>query len=205
MRDAGQAGPVHPIELESFRLIDERVDLGGLPPGPRAVVARVIHASADLEYASTVSVDEAAVEAGVSALASEAPVLCDVQMVRHGITGAAGLCYLDEVPAPAARGATRAAAAMAVAARRHPSGAVVAVGCAPTALREVIRLAAEEGFDPALVVAMPVGFVGAADAKAELRASPLASISNVGDKGGSAVTAAAVNALARLAREALPR
>ena len=75
------------------------------------------------------------------------------------------------------------------------------VGCAPTALDEVLRLAADGAFRPAVVVGLPVGFVGAAEAKAALRASGLPAVSNVGEKGGSAVAAAAVNAMWRLARQ----
>ena len=88
---------------------------------------------------------------------------------------------------------------MRVAAARWPDGAVVVVGNAPTALFEVVRLAAAGDFRPALVIGLPVGFVGAADAKAALRASGLPSVSNVGERGGSAVAAAALNALWRLA------
>jgi precorrin-8X/cobalt-precorrin-8 methylmutase len=187
---------VHPIEAESYRILAGRVDLGRFGPLTAAVVARVIHASADLDYAETMVGDEAALEAGVAALAAGAPVVVDVEMVRHGITGVEARCYLPE-DAPA--GTTRSAAGMAAAARRHPVGAVVVVGCAPTALDEVVRLHQAGRFSPALVVGLPVGFVGAAEAKARLRTSGLPALSNVGEKGGSAVAAAAVNALVRLA------
>jgi precorrin-8X/cobalt-precorrin-8 methylmutase len=89
---------------------------------------------------------------------------------------------------------------MAVAARRHPVGAVVIVGCAPTALVEALRIAAEGDFAPALVVGLPVGFVGAADAKVAARASGLHTITNIGEKGGSAVAAAALNSIVGLSR-----
>jgi precorrin-8X/cobalt-precorrin-8 methylmutase len=89
---------------------------------------------------------------------------------------------------------------MVAAAEAHPEGAVVVVGCAPTALDEVVRLHAAGRFSPALVIGVPVGFVGAAESKARLRASGLPAITNVGEKGGSAVAAAALNALVRLAR-----
>jgi precorrin-8X/cobalt-precorrin-8 methylmutase len=190
----------HPIEIESYRLLDQRVDLSHLAPPVRAVVARVIHASADTEYARTMVLDEPAVLAGVEAVRAGAPVVTDVEMVRHGITGAEAVCYLDEIAATPATGTTRSARAMALAARRHPTGAVLAVGCAPTALLEAVRMATEEEFMPALVVGLPVGFVGAADAKAAARASGLPTITNVGEHGGSAVAAAAVNAIIRLAR-----
>ena len=93
----------------------------------------------------------------------------------------------------------RSAAAMRVAAGRHPTGAVVVVGCAPTALVEAVRLALDGTWAPAVVVGLPVGFVGAAEAKRLVRESGLPSITNVGEKGGSAVAAAVVNALGRLA------
>ena len=188
---------VHPIEAESYRILAERVDLSAFGPVAAAVVARVIHASADVDYATTMVVDEAAAAAGVAALRAGAPVVVDVEMVRHGITGADARCYL---PAGAQPGTTRSAAGMAAAAEAHPHGAVVVVGCAPTALEEVVRLHDAGRFTPALVIGMPVGFVGAAESKERLRASGLPAISNIGEKGGSAVAAAALNALVRLAR-----
>lgn len=190
----------HPIEADSYAILRRRIDLSHLEPGCRAVVERIIHASADLDYARSLILDETAVKAGIDALRAGAAVLCDVEMVRAGIgPGPATVCCLPETVAEGER--TRSAAAMALAARRHPDGAVVVVGCAPTALVEAVRLAAAGRFRPALVIGLPVGFVGAAESKALLRASSLPSISNVGEKGGSAVAAAAVNALWRLARE----
>jgi precorrin-8X/cobalt-precorrin-8 methylmutase len=194
---------IHPIESESYRILESRVDLSHLGPGPRAVVERVIHASADPEYATSMVVDDAAVDAGVRALHAGASVLCDVEMVRHGIRGVMAECHLaddacadDDAGEPAS---TRAALGMRAAAVRHPTGAIVVVGCAPTALDEVLNLAHTGAFIPGLVVGLPVGFVGAADSKARLRASALPAITNVGEKGGSAVAAAAVNALVRFA------
>ena len=187
---------VHPIEAESYRILAGRVDLSRFGPLAAAVVARVIHASADLEYADSMVVDEAAVQAGLAAVAGGAPVIADVEMVRHGITGVDSRCYLP----PAAEGTTRTAAGIAAAAADHPQGAVVVVGCAPTALDEVVRLHQADRFHPALVIGMPVGFVGAAESKERLRTSGLAAISNIGEKGGSAVAAAALNAIVRLSR-----
>jgi precorrin isomerase len=190
----------HPIEVESYRILAERVDLSRFGPLAGTVVARVIHASADLEYAETMVVDELAVEAGMAALGSGAPVIADVEMVRHGISALTARCYLDRVPAaPAAPDGTRTAAAMRIAAAEHQREAVVVVGCAPTALAEALRLVDAGAWKPALVIGLPVGFVGAAEAKEALRRARIPSISNVGEKGGSAVAAAAVNALARLA------
>jgi precorrin-8X/cobalt-precorrin-8 methylmutase len=188
---------IHPIEAESFRILEARVDLSHLGPASRAVVERVIHASADLEYATSMRVDDAAVDVGVRAVRAGAPVLCDVEMVRQGIHGIDAECHL---PATGdAAGTTRSALGMRAAAARHPAGPIVVVGCAPTALDEAVGLAERGAFAPALVVGLPVGFVGARESKARLRASGLPAISNFGEKGGSAVAAAAVNALVRLA------
>ena len=181
---------VHPIEAESYQIMAGRIDLSGLDAGRRAVVERVIHASADLDYAQTMRFGEGAVEAALDALNAGAPVITDVEMVRAGIPGA--VCHL---PAAADSTLTRAAAGMREAARCSPHGAVVVVGCAPTALVEAIDLE----WEPAVIVGLPVGFVGAAESKALARASRHRTITNVGEKGGSAVAAAAVNALRRLA------
>jgi precorrin-8X/cobalt-precorrin-8 methylmutase len=198
--------PVHPIEAESYRILAERVDLDRWLPLSRAVVARVIHAAADVGYADTLVVDEAACAAGVAALRSGAPVVSDVDMVAVATRRAGTVSLLSEGRRRAARDRaaepdlTISAAAMRVAAERWPRGAVVAVGNAPTALAEVVALAAAGRFAPALVIGLPVGFVGAAEAKEALRASGLPAVSNVGERGGSAVAAAALNALWRLSQ-----
>lgn len=190
----------HAIEAESYRILRERVSLGHLAPAARAVVERVIHASADLDYAHSLVVSPGAAEAGVEALRAGAPVIADVEMVRAGITGVAAHCYLADADADAGAGLTRSAAAMRLAARRHPEGAVVVVGCAPTALVEAVELVQAGTFRPALLVGLPVGFVGAVESKALARACATPSITNVGEKGGSSVAAAALNALVRLHR-----
>jgi precorrin-8X/cobalt-precorrin-8 methylmutase len=193
---------VHPIEAESYRILEARVDLSGWPPGPRAVVARVVHATADVDFAATMVATEDAVAAGVAALRAGAVVVTDVEMTRSAITGTSVVCYLAEAGAAATSGgdgATRSAAAMRLAAARHPAGAVFAVGCAPTALAELVRLASAGLVAPALVVGLPVGFVGAAEAKEALLRSGLPAVANRGEKGGSAAAGAAVNALVRLA------
>ncbi|MGW4155735.1 precorrin-8X methylmutase [Micromonospora chersina] len=187
---------VHPIEAESYRILRDRVDLSHLPPLTRAVTERVVHASADLDYVTDLVCDETGLAAGVAALRAGAPIVTDVWMVAAGITRAGReiVCPVAE-PAAAelgrAAGVTRSAAAVRIAYDRVGPGALWVVGCAPTALVELIGLDAA----PALVVGLPVGFVGAAESKAALRASGLPAVSNVGEKGGSAVAAAALNAL----------
>jgi precorrin isomerase/sirohydrochlorin ferrochelatase len=194
----------HPIELESYRILADRVDLAGWAPGPAAVAARIVHATADPALLDSLVVSEQAVEAGAEALGRGAPVLCDVEMVRSGIGG--GICLLAEVGRDARP--TRSAAAMALAMARHPRGAVVVVGCAPTALTEVNRGIADGSFRPALVVGVPVGFVGAAQSKEELlRAAETTGVPVIvlrGERGGAAIAAAALNAIERLTRKSLP-
>jgi precorrin isomerase/sirohydrochlorin ferrochelatase len=198
---ASTPSTAHPIEAESYRILAARVDLSAWAAGPAAVAARVVHATAEPGLLGSLVVDQAAVDAGVAALRSGAPVLCDVEMVRAGISGARAVCLLGDVdgigPYP-----SRSAAAMSRAAARHPDGAVVVVGCAPTALAEVNRLLARGSFRPALVVGVPVGFVGAAESTEALLAAAAAAgvpaIALRGERGGAAVAAAVVNALVRL-------
>lgn len=180
---------MHPIEQESFAILRSRVDTSHLPPLTRAVVERVVHSSADPAYVDDLVVDEDALRAGHRALAGGAPVVADVQMVAAGITSREVVCRVRE--ARASQGLTRSAAAVRRAYDEVGPGAVWVVGCAPTALFEVLTL----GVEPALVIGLPVGFVGAAESKAALRASGLPQLSNVSEKGGSAVAAAALNAL----------
>ena len=180
---------IHPIETESFAVLRSRVDLSHLPPLTRAVTERVIHSSADLGYATDLVTDEAALRQAQQALRAGAPVVADVQMVAAGITTRDVVCRVREARATA--GLTRSAAAVRMAYDEVGPGAVWVVGCAPTALFELLELDAR----PALVIGLPVGFVGAAESKAALRESGLPAVSNVSEKGGSAVASAALNAL----------
>jgi precorrin-8X/cobalt-precorrin-8 methylmutase len=183
---------VHPIEQESYRILRSRLDTSALPHLTRAVVERVIHSSADLDYATDLVTDEEQLRAAHGALhrpALPAPVVTDVEMVASGITRRETVCRLQD--AKSSPELTRSAHAVRLAYEQVGPGAVWVVGCAPTALFELIGL----GVSPALVIGMPVGFVGAAESKAALRASGLPAVSNISEKGGSAVAAAALNAL----------
>ena len=185
---------VHPIERESYRILREMVDLSHLGPLGRAVAERVVHASADPEYATSLVLDEPALRGGLDALSRDAPIVTDVHMVAAGITARETLCLVSD---PRARdlseelGITRSAAGFRIAAGEVGSEAVWVVGNAPTALFELL----ETDTSPALVVGLPVGFVGAAESKGALLRSDLPGIANRGPKGGSAVAAAALNAL----------
>jgi precorrin-8X/cobalt-precorrin-8 methylmutase len=198
--DADAPGSVHPIEAESYRRLAARIDLSHLPPGPRAIIERVIHATADLEFADSLRLTDGAVEAGLAALRQGCPVVADVEMVLAGIRAVGAECFLAEARATTEpSGLTLSARAIELAAIRYPDGALFVVGCAPTALERLLDLVEGGRLRPALVVGVPVGFVGAAESKERLRSfATLPSISNVGERGGSAVAAAVVNALARL-------
>jgi precorrin-8X/cobalt-precorrin-8 methylmutase len=179
---------------EAYRILRSRVDLSHLPPLTRAVTERVISASADLDYAADLVCDEETLAAAAAALAAGAPVVADGPMVAAGITGCVPICkFGDSLTARLARvtGIPRAAAAVRLAFSETGPGAVWVVASAPAALEEIIG----RGIEPALVIAMPAGFVGAAEAKELLRASGLPSVSNVSEKGGAAVAAAALDAL----------
>jgi precorrin-8X/cobalt-precorrin-8 methylmutase len=185
---------IHPIEKESYRTLREMVDLSHLGPLSRAVAERVIHASADLDYAESLVLDEAALESGISALRRGEPVVTDVGMVAAGITSRQTLCFVSDPRAQALSeqlGITRSAAGFRIAAEEVGNGAVWVVGNAPTALFELLGL----DVAPSLVIGLPVGFVGAAESKSALLHSGLPAVANRGPKGGSAVAAAALNAL----------
>jgi precorrin-8X/cobalt-precorrin-8 methylmutase len=199
--DDGQA-----IQRRSFEIIDRQLAAyGDFDPGVRGILRRIIHATADFSFARSLRVHPQAVAEGREALAAGRPVICDVTMVRAGLTKIHNeiLCGIDrrEVAATArAAGCTRAAAAMEFFVGRL-SGAIVVVGNAPTALGKVLDLARSGAARPALVIGLPVGLVGARESKAALLESDLVYITNVGARGGSPVAAAALNALAALGEE----
>jgi precorrin-8X/cobalt-precorrin-8 methylmutase len=196
---------------ESFALIERELGPHTLPPWAFAVVRRMIHASADFDFAQTLR-SSADFEAAIRlALRERVPIVTDTEMVRIGIRtaladvpGVTLACHLNdaETAAPAAANLTRSAAGIRVAARRHPS-AVVVIGNAPTAVEETLRLVDAEEWRPAAIIAMPVGFVGVEEAKDRLmRQARVPWLTCAGRKGGSAVTAAAVNALVEFLRDA---
>lgn len=190
------ARQVHPIEAESYRILRTRVDTAALPPYSRAVVERVVHTSADLGYVDDLACREADLERAARLLRDHVPVVVDAEMVAAGVTRYDTSCFLRHRRTrelAEATGLTRSAASVHVALTEVPPGAVWVVGNAPTFLSELLEHA--ESARPALVVGLPVGFVGAVEAKQALRESGLPSVSNHTEKGGSAVAAATVNAL----------
>jgi precorrin-8X/cobalt-precorrin-8 methylmutase len=197
---------VHPIEQESYRIMRSRVDFTRWSGGARDVVERMVHASADESFSESALVGERFVEAAVDALRSGAVAVCDSHMVVAGVPAVASRapvrCYLDRVgPTSASGGSTRSAEAIALAASDYPEGALWIIGNAPTALQRLLELNSTGALLPSAVVGLPVGYVGASEAKAALWDSSLRAVAltNTGRRGGSPVAAAALNALGRLA------
>jgi precorrin-8X/cobalt-precorrin-8 methylmutase len=189
-----------PLEAESYRILRSRLDLSGLPPLSRAVTERVIYATADFDYVTDLACDERALAAGLAALRRSAPVVADGPTVASGISGYPVICKAgDSLAARLSRTAniTVSAAAVRLAFSAAGPGAIWLVGSEPAALREIIARSVE----PALVIGVPAGFVGAAETKDALRRSGLPSLTNVSEKGGPAVAAAAFEALFRMASD----
>jgi precorrin-8X/cobalt-precorrin-8 methylmutase len=194
------------IYRESFATIRREADLWRFSGLMAELVVRLIHACGMVDIAGDIVASEGAAEAGREALRSGAPVICDVEMVRRGIITrmlpAANelVCEVgNEKTAALAKeiGNTRSAAGIELAAERI-NGAVVAIGNAPTALFHLLEMIDAGLAKPALIIGMPVGFVGAAESKHELAANPrgIPFVALTGRRGGSALAAAAVNALA---------
>lgn len=193
------------IYAQSFATIRAEADLSGLRPDEARVAVRIIHATGMIEVACDLRFHPDFTAAARQALLAGKPILCDSKMVANGITparlpsGNEVICTLDapETPGLARRiGNTRSAAALELWADRM-SGALVAIGNAPTALFRLLELLDAGAPRPAAVIGVPVGFVGAAESKAALAADGRVPFLIVqGRKGGSAMAAAAVNALA---------
>jgi precorrin-8X/cobalt-precorrin-8 methylmutase len=192
------------IYRQSFQIIRAEADLAGLDPVLERVVVRMIHACGMTDLPADVAASIGFGAAAEGAIAAGAPILCDTMMVASGVTRSRlpadndVVCTLGDpsVPELARRiGNTRTAAAMELW-RERLEGSVVVFGNAPTALFRLLEMVAEGAPRPAAVVGVPVGFVGAAESKDALAESDLEHLVVRGRRGGSAMAAAAVNALA---------
>ncbi|KPC52501.1 precorrin-8X methylmutase [Amantichitinum ursilacus] len=194
------------IYRRSFATIRAEADLGAIPPDLEKLAVRVIHACGMTDVVQDLAFSAGAGAAGRAALLAGAPILCDARMVAEGITRARlpahnpVICTLNqpEVPGLASElGNTRSAAALELW-RPHLAGSVVVIGNAPTALFYLLEMLDAGAPQPALILGFPVGFIGAAESKAALAADsrdvPFVVVQ--GRRGGSAMAAAAVNALA---------
>ncbi len=195
------------IYEKSFSMIRSESDLSQVPADLEKLVVRLIHSCGIPEIVADIEASPQAGAIGRAALAKGAPILCDAHMVAHGVTRSrlsannAVICTLRDPGVPdraRAIGNTRSAAALDLW-LPHLAGAIVAIGNAPTALFRLLELLDDGAPKPALILGFPVGFVGAAESKAELAANSrgVPFVTLHGRKGGSAIAAAAVNALAQ--------
>ncbi|MFD3352454.1 precorrin-8X methylmutase [Streptomyces fradiae] len=192
------------IYRQSFATIRAEADLAGLPADVSQVAVRMIHACGMVDLVRDLAYTPEVVSRARSALRSGAPILCDAQMVASGVTRKRlpadneVVCTLSDpsVPGLAAElGTTRSAAALELW-RDRLEGSVVAIGNAPTALFRLLEMVRDGAPRPAAVLGIPVGFIGAAESKDALAASDLDHIVVRGRRGGSAMAAAAINAIA---------
>lgn len=199
------------IEHDSFAIVDNEVGTHSYTDAQWNIVRRMIHATADFEFNGLARFHSQAVEAGLAAILAGAPIVADVEMICVGLSKprlshfAVNTHHFisdqDVIAQAKAENTTRAVQAMR---KAHKAGllegSIVAVGNAPTALLEVIRLINEENLKPALIVGMPVGFVSAAESKAELeQLVDVPWIITHGRKGGSTLVVSAIHALLALA------
>jgi precorrin-8X/cobalt-precorrin-8 methylmutase len=195
------------IEKKSFEIIESEVGSHQYNEIEWIIVRRVIHATADFDFAGKAKIifHKKAIESALNALRNRCSIVTDVDMVLAAISkksmtdlGLKAVCYIsDPTVAEQARtlGKTRSETAMRRAAK-DMDGGIVAVGNAPTALYEVIRMVREGTIKPALVVGIPVGFVSATESKEELvKMSDLPFITNIGRKGGSSAVSSIINAI----------
>ncbi|TKA95228.1 precorrin-8X methylmutase [Cereibacter changlensis] len=194
------------IYRQSFAMIRAEADLARFTPEEEIVAVRMIHAAGMVGLEAHVAFSPGMAIAARAALEAGAPILCDARMVSEGITRSrlpadnAVICTLHDPSVPELAKAmtnTRSAAALELW-RPHLAGAVVAIGNAPTALFHLLNMLEDPDCPrPAAIIGCPVGFVGAAESKAALmEAPPVPSLAVLGRLGGSAITVAAVNALA---------
>lgn len=199
------------IEHDSFAIVDSEAGAHAYTDAQWQIVRRMIHATADFEFNGLTRFHPQAVQAGLEAIAAGAPIVADVEMIGAGLSrprlahfGVQTHQFIsdaDVIAAAHAENTTRAVQAMRKAQRMGLlQGAIVAVGNAPTALLEVVRLIEDAALRPALIVGMPVGFVSAAESKeAAQRLEDIPWMVTAGRKGGSTLVVAAIHALLALA------
>lgn len=200
------------IEDASMQMIEDEIGVHSYAGGQWQIVRRIIHSTADFDFAAgnRVVFGGNAVDAGIAALKSGCDIVVDVSAVLGGLNkqnprdfGNRVICNIAEpriAETAKSNGWTRSQAAMRSAARQM-NGGIVAIGNAPTALLEVIRMVQEGATRPALIVGIPVGFISAAESKEKLsETTGVPFVTNVGRKGGSPAASAIINALYKLAR-----
>ena len=204
-RDAHATTP-HPIELESFRIINAGRDWSAIPEPERNILQRLVHTSGDFNIVDEVFISPGAIPAGIRALSQRVPIVTDVAMVQSGLRrslldrfGIDTVCTVHDEETnlmAEASGMTRSAAGIRRAWMRFGNNVILAIGDAPTAVEEAVRLVDAHQWRPHLIIALPVGFVGTEQSKEKLRRCvSVPRITNRGTRGGSPWAAAVVNAM----------
>ncbi len=195
------------IEADSMAIIDRALEEHTFTPQELNVVKRMIHTTGDVEYQHIISISPGAIDAGIAAIQAGCRIVTDTRMAFAGINKRALAnancaidCYIDHEQVfrmAKDTGTTRSMAAMEFAARHDVD--IFVIGNAPTALYRLGELIQETSIVPELIIAVPVGFVGAAESKEYIRTLAVPSISTIGTKGGSNVAASVMNALIYMA------
>ena len=199
----------HPILHQSFAQIDQEMGPHNLAPDEYAILRRIIHTTADFEFAERFQVTTGAIASGIQALQAGAPLVVDVGMVRQGCQSMVKQTFNNplwtavDLAVAAEPGKTRTETGLLKAWEQWPE-AIYVIGNAPTALQALCDRVVTTHCPPPLIVGVPVGFIGVLEAKQRLADLPVPQIRIDGRKGGSTVAAAIVNALLVLAWEALP-
>jgi len=213
VRDATNLAASTNMFKTSMEIIRQRIGdtLEKVPEAHVPIIERVVHTTADPEFAKLVVINEKAVEAGVAAIKSGAKIITDVKMVKAGINetrikrfGGRILTYVDDeraIKLAKQESTTRSAAAMRLAIKDGVDNSIIAIGNAPTAAFELAKAVKQGLAKPALIIATPVGYVGAAESKEEISTLPIPFVIIKGPKGGSALAVAVFNALLSMAKK----
>ena len=197
---------IHPIMEQSFAVIDQEIGQHNFTPAEYAIVRRVIHSTADFEFAQQIRFSEGAIASGIQALQNQTPIITDVGMVKQGIAGMVTKTFgnpliaaVEQAPA-ALPGKTRTETGLMQCFTQYPN-AIYVIGNAPTALLALCTQLQTSPIQPALVIGVPVGFISVIESKNALAKTSVPQIRVEGRKGGSPVAAAIINALLVLAWE----
>ena len=198
--------PIHPIMEQSFAVIDREMGEHHFTPAEYAIVRRVIHSTADFEFAQVIRFSEDAIASGITAIQNRTPIITDVGMVKQGVAGMVAktfgnplLAAVEQV-SEALPGKTRTETGLIQCFEQYPN-AIFVIGNAPTALLSLCSQLSASPVQPALVIGVPVGFISVLESKEVLAQTSVSQIRVEGRKGGSPVAAAILNALIVLAWE----
>ncbi|NER47638.1 MAG: cobalt-precorrin-8X methylmutase [Symploca sp. SIO1A3] len=196
--------PIHPIMEQSFAVIDQEIGEHNFSPAEYAIVQRVIHSTADFEFAQLIKFSPNGIASGIKALQQRTPIVTDVGMVKQGIAGMVAKTFGNpiivavEQASVALPGKTRTETGLMQCWEEFPE-AIFVIGNAPTALLALCEQLPTATLKPALVIGVPVGFISVLESKAALAQTSVPQIRVEGRKGGSPVAAAILNALLVLA------